>query len=112
MNDTERIRQLETELAELQARVNLNDDGNHELVCAVDRIVPALAESRQQWEKLFTKTIDNLKAAPELERLREQGLLPKFQALATRQRVLEEGFVELRALIVETYSMLIDFIGR
>jgi hypothetical protein len=81
-----------------------------EFIEAAGKTLPALAERQAQWESLLATHLEALKACPELERLREEGLLPKFAALATRQRALEEQFAELSSVVVETFTIMREFL--
>jgi hypothetical protein len=77
------------------------------------KIDPAAIDKRfQQWEELFRSHLEALRKAPELERLREEGLLPKFAALATRVRALEETSMEAWHLIMAGQTELQEFLDQ
>jgi hypothetical protein len=80
------------------------DQSRREQELAVDPA--AVAKRLEQWETLFSRHLDALRKAPELERLREEGLLPKFAALATRVRALEETSMEAWNLIMSKQAEL------
>jgi hypothetical protein len=75
-------------------------------------LVPTVAAQQAKWETVLSAHLEALKNAPELERMREEGILPHFAKLATRQRALEEGFQDLSKLGIETYSLVRDIMER
>jgi hypothetical protein len=110
-----RVTALETEKEELKAQVDHDNETRQQLLQAAERVIPTIAKQQEQWEARYARGVEALQKAPELERLREAGLMPKFALLLTRQRILEEQFVELRALAIDTYTLvgnLISALGR
>ena len=47
-----------------------------------------IAKRLDQWETLFRTHLEAQRRAPELQRLREEAIAPKFAILATRIRAL------------------------
>jgi hypothetical protein len=72
----------------------------------VDELLDAVAKRQEQWERLFAAHRENLLHLPEVQAMREEGLMPKMAVLMTRQTALEEQFHELRILAVETYTAM------
>ena len=103
-NDNESLR---AELADLKAERSHDTETRQQLLSATERLLPALINQQQQWEARHMAHLKALRHAPELERLREEGLLPKFALLATRQRALEEEHEVLSGTIIETLSDIV-----
>ena len=103
MNDDE-LTELTARISALEARVGHDDETRSQLLAATDRMVPTLAKRLEQWEALFAGHLNALKHSPELERLREQGLLPKMATLMTRQTMLEERYWELAGIITAMWK--------
>jgi hypothetical protein len=104
MNDE--VERLRAKVERLEAQTAHDNETRQQLVTASQRLLPELAKQQQLWERQHAAHLEALRKAPELERLREEGLLPKMAVLMTRQAALEREFEELRTLAVETYTAM------
>jgi len=111
MNDNSELESLRAQVTTLQAQVDHDNETRRELLSATDKLLPRLAQVHSQWEQRFAAHLRALDHAPELERLREEGLLPKMAALMTRQKFLEEQFDELRLIAVEAYTAVKELLA-
>ncbi len=89
------IEALRAEVAELRLQVKHITETNAQLLDIAAESIPAMARKQEDWERLFISHLNALKNAPELERLRERGLLPAMATLMTKFRNLEEKVDEL-----------------
>jgi hypothetical protein len=113
MNDANReLEALRGEVAELKAQVSHDNQNRRELFAATDRLLPALGKQQEQWDRLHTAHLEALRHSPELERLREEGLLPRMAVLMTRQTTLEREFHELCGVAIETFTIVRELLER
>jgi hypothetical protein len=110
VNDSNELERLRGQVADLEAQMTHDNETRARLVSAADALLPSLAKQQQQWERQHAAHLEALRRAPELERLREEGLMPKYAELATRQRALEEQYNELRGLAVETFTAMRELV--
>jgi hypothetical protein len=107
MDANNELESLRNEVSELRAQIHHDNETRQQLVSAADALLPALAKQQQQWEAQHLRRLEALRRAPELERLREEGLLPKFAVLATRQRAVEEWLVEQSRIIAADHDAIL-----
>jgi hypothetical protein len=107
----ELVERLRAKVDELEAQLAHDNTTRQQLLAASDKLLPALAAQRELWDQQHAAHLEAMRRAPELERLREEGLMPKMAILMTRQTTVEERqtaletqFLELWSLGVETYT--------
>jgi len=100
--DTEEIEVLRAEFAELKRE----RESRRELLAACEGLVPQMARGLDTIERRFTANVEALRHMPEVQHMRENGLMEYYAKVATRVRALEEQMSELRKMMHELLTRL------
>src|SRR5215469_16156587 len=71
----DQVADLRTRLARLEGQLTHDNQTRKELLDATSAVLPALDARAKKWEALAAAHVEALRKAPEIERLREEGLL-------------------------------------
>jgi hypothetical protein len=101
-----RIEYLEAQVAQLTAQVAHDNETRAQLLATCESLVPRMVHITQA----SAAQVAAVRAAPEVQAQREGSLFEFYAKLATRVRALEEGFEEMREVLVDYHSTLKDAI--
>lgn len=82
-----------------------NNEQRDELIAEVDKKVANL-------NALATAMIEGFKRAPIMENAAANSLLEKYAIQNTRIRAVEEQVIAITGVVIETYTMVKDFIEK